>query len=111
MVSLLFVCSFACFSFSCAGSPSLVHCTETSFCSVLFVLPVFGLCLCLVCGFLFWDWEGLIFFVAYVFVLSVGFCFGIGRVYFLGGGEVQSLCEVGVLVNPPFRWTHPFGDG
>ena len=29
----------------------------------------------------------------------------------LDGGEVRSLGEVGVLVDPPFGWTHPFGDG
>ena len=30
---------------------------------------------------------------------------------FLSGGGVQFPGEVGVLVNPPFRWTHLFGDG
>ena len=29
----------------------------------------------------------------------------------LGGGGVRFPGEVGVLVNPPFWWTHPFGDG
>ena len=86
MVSLLFVCSFACFSFSCAGSPSLVHCTETcfQFCLVRF---------------------------AYVLVLCVGSCFGFGRVYyflgptflcggflFLGLGGLNIFCVWGFFV-------------
>ena len=71
----------------------LLHwCTAQRLVSVLF-RPV-CVCPCLVCKFLFWFWEGLIFFGAYVFVwgffcsgfgwfqyfLSMGvFCFGFGR--------------------------------
>ena len=30
---------------------------------------------------------------------------------FLSGGRVQFRGEVGGIVVPPFRWSHPFGEG
>ena len=44
--------------------------------------------------------------------LYVCFLFGLGGISnVLSGGGVRSPGEVGVLVGPPFGWTHPFGDG
>ena len=54
--------------------------------SVLFLS--FCVCPCLVCGFLIWAWEGLIFFGTYVIVLCGGFLFWVweGLVFLVCGG-------------------------
>ena len=73
MVGLLFVCSLACLSFSCAGSPSLVYCTESCFRPVPFVLPVLLYALSLTVQLCFCLFSFLLLCVCLMFIFVLGF--------------------------------------